>query len=113
MASQLTTGSSSGTQTGTQSPQASVGTTPRTAQAGSVQPGTATNLLNNEKAGVALQGKQLSVVNIGARQSQISQYAPPTAKDTNPLLFGVSGLLLIIAIYMFWVSAHTTKNTTD
>jgi hypothetical protein len=113
MAKQLTTSSNSGIQSTTQSPQNSAGSSGPAAQVGSVQPGTAPNLLNTDKNGVALSNQSLSLVNLGARQSQISKFAPAPERHTNPALFGVSGLLFVIAVVMFYVTARAAKNTTE
>lgn len=114
MANQLSTGSSSGTQTGKQNLQAPAGYgTTNTTNSGSVQPGTAANLLNSDKGSVALQNKPLSLVTLGTRQSQVSQFAPPPARHINPALFGVSGLLFLAAIALFWATAQASKNTTE
>ncbi len=113
MANQLTTASNSGTQSSTKSPQNSAGSSGPTSQIGAVQPGTATNLLNSDKSGVALTGQSLSLVNLSPRQSQISKFAPPPQRHTNPALFGVSGLLFVVAVVMFYVTARAAKNTTE
>lgn len=114
MANQLTTGTSSGTQTGKQNLQAPAGYgTTNTASSGSVQPGTASNLLNSDKGSVPLQSTPLSIVSLGTRQSQVSQFTPPPARHVNPFLFGVSGLLFLVAVALFVATARAAKNTTE
>lgn len=110
----LTTVTGSGTQSSTQSPQSVGSTGGAPSNATGVQPGTATSLLNTTTGGVALKSTQLSVVGLGARTTtQTSQPEPAPAKHVNPVLFGFSGLLFIIAIAMFWATARTAKTTTE
>ncbi|MDL2363015.1 MAG: hypothetical protein QFB86_01375 [Patescibacteria group bacterium] len=114
MATSLSTGNGSGLQTSTQSPQTSSGATDTSAaKGGSVQPGTATDLLNSDKSGVSLQNKPLSIVTLGTRQAQVSQFTPPPQKHTNPLAYGASGVLLLIAVVMVVLTARAAKNTTE
>lgn len=111
-----TTGSGSGAQAATQSPQ-SVGQSPSSgAQASSVQPGTATSLLNGQ-SGVTLRTTALSTVNLdggNAASTAASLPANPPAKHhANPALFGFSGLLLVVAVVLFWTTSRSVKNTTQ
>jgi hypothetical protein len=114
---QLTASSGSGTQTTTQSPQSSVQSGTPTAQASSVQPGTATSLLTSG-GGVALHATSLSTVSLNNTTAQ-TQAAPqtaqmlPTHRHINPVLLSFSVVLCLIAIGMFWYTARSAKNTTD
>ena len=115
MASSLSTGGVSG---GTQAPstdnlQAPVGSTgvaPSNATA--VQPGTAADLLNGTQ-GLQLKNNALSTVDLGSRQASVSQFTPPAAKHTNPVLYGISGLFVVVAIALFVITMHSAKNTTE
>lgn len=114
MALSISDGINTGSQTTTQSPQASVGpggTASRTS--GNVQPGTATSLLNNDKGGVSLQNKQLSLVSLGTRQSKVSQFTPPLKHHVNPALYGVSGLLFLLAAAVIVAIISASKTTTE
>lgn len=108
----LSTGTNSGTQTTTQSPQASVGSTGNTERAGNLQPGTSTSLLNNDKGGVPLKNQQLSVVNLNGTQAKTVVSQPPAKHQTAPVLYGISGLLFVAAIVLFWLTAKAEKSTT-
>jgi hypothetical protein len=115
---QLTATSGSGTQGTDQNPQASVASGTPTAQAGSVQPGTATSLLTGGTTGVALQTTPLSTVSLDNTTAQ-TQTAPRTAQalparhHINPVLLSLSVVLCLIAIALFWFTTRTAKNTTD
>jgi hypothetical protein len=111
---QLTTTTGSGTQASTQSPQTAGLAASSGTQASSLQPGTATSLLNGRN-GVPLHGQALTVVNInGATAATIAQ--SPSTRVTkhhiNTALMGVSVLLLLIAIVLFWVTSRSVKSTT-
>lgn len=114
MANSLSTGTGGGTQTPStsnlQAPVGSTGVAPSNAT--TIQPGTATDLLNT-KQGVSLKTEALSTVNLGAPQASVSQFTPPPAKHTSPVLFGVSGLLFVVAIVLFVVTMRSAKNTTE
>lgn len=107
-----TTSSGSGTQTSTESPQASVGSSNQTAEASGIQPGTSTSLLSGSQGGVALHGVPLTVVNLDSKAQTQANVTVPPVKHQNPALYGVSGLLFVVAIAMFWITARSAKNTT-
>lgn len=112
----LTTGTNSGIQTGTQSPQNSVQPSGFSgAPTSAVQPGTNNTLLNNSNsAGIPLGSAQLSTVSL-AGASTTAQTATTTTPHhrIHPALFGFSALLLIVAVYMFWTTSKSAKNTTE
>jgi hypothetical protein len=118
----LTTGSSSGTQTTTDTPQA---TTTDNGLSGTptsgVQPGTATSLLSspagNAAVGVPLGQTQLSTVSLNAPATAAVVVQPRVSKPhhVNWGLFSMSGILLVIAVGLFWWMSHAAqseKNTT-
>ncbi|HXR49626.1 MAG TPA: hypothetical protein VN778_01210 [Verrucomicrobiae bacterium] len=108
----LSTTTGSGTQTTTQSPQASTGTTGTTESSSSVQPGTATSLLSSQN-GMPLHASALTTVNLtGATQAQTSQAAPPSKHHINGGLLGISLALFVIAIALFWFTSRPVKSTT-
>lgn len=110
----LTTTSNSGEQTTTQSPQASVGSAPATAQAGSVQPGTANNLLTSQN-GQSLSPTPLSTIDLSGGAASTGQLAlQPTAvkHHFNPVLGGAAVLLFVVAVALFWSTSRSVKNTT-
>lgn len=113
MADQLTTTTSSGQQGTTQSPQAAGQAGNTGTQATSVQPGTATALLDGQN-GVPLHGQALTVVNINAATATVAQPASkPTAKrHINAPLMGVSVFFLAVAIVLFWLTSRSVKTTT-
>lgn len=115
MANSLSTGTGGGTQTPStsnlQAPVGSTGVAPSNAT--TIQPGTAASELLNNKQGVILKNESLSTVNLGTPQASVSQFTPPPAKHTSPVLFGVSGLLFVVAIVLFVVTMRSAKNTTE
>ena len=111
----LTTASNTGSQESTQSPQAAGQAGATGANANKVQPGTATSLLNNTTGlgGVPLHGTALSVVNFTGKQStSVRVQQAPTHHQLNPALFGISGLLCVLAIALFWFANKSEKSTT-
>lgn len=111
--SSLTTTGSSQSQTVTQSPQAAVQPLNTGTPSSNVQPGTATALLNN-RAGIALNGGSLSTVNLAPNSdTQTSTGASPASpRHINVGLFGVSIVLCLAAIALFWITSRTAKSTT-
>lgn len=112
MALNTTTGT--GTQTSTGSPQ-TVGAGSNTAQSGSVQPGTATNLLNSSQ-GISLANTPLTTVNLGATKTATT---PGTTtgqaaadQQVSPLAIGVCVLLFAVALVAFAIINRSAKNTT-
>ncbi|MGC1177071.1 MAG: hypothetical protein WA843_03285 [Candidatus Saccharimonadales bacterium] len=117
MDSELTATSGSGTQTTTQSPQISAGSEAPTTGASSVQPGTATSLLNGS-GGVALRGSALSTVDLGGNSAQTQTRTAPATATTknpshhaNPVLLGFSIGLFVVALVICWLIAKPVKNT--
>lgn len=115
---QLTAVNGSGDQAATQSPQsASQPATGDTASSG-VQPGTATSLLNGGQGSVQLHPSALSTVDLGGGAGAATGTVAGTAAKTatrhhvNPVLFGVSALLLVVAVVLFWTTSRSVKSTT-
>jgi hypothetical protein len=111
----LTATTGSGAQTNTASPQ-SVGQSVATgAQSSSVQPGTATSLLNGE-GGVSLHSTALSTVNLdspGAAPASIANQATPKPQHhVDSALLGFPALLVVVAIVLFWAVSRSGKTTT-
>jgi len=112
---QLTATASSGSQATTQSPQAQavVQEQANGVKTGSVQPGTATALLNSQ-GGVPLHLKALSTINL-ANASPVTVTVPPAASlpkhHVNMTLFGLSGLMLLVAVVLFWAMRRSVKST--
>jgi hypothetical protein len=113
---QLTAGNGSGTQATTQSPQTAGQPAATGTQSGNVQPGTATNLLNSS-GGVPLRPTPLSTVSLTPSASTPAVLAQSTVTQPkhhiNPVLFGFSGLLLLVAVVSVWIISRSAKNTTE
>lgn len=113
---QLTTGTGSGVQSTTQTPQsAGQGATGGT-QSSNVQPGTATALLSSP-GGLPLQGTKLTTVSLNAATpatvASVSPATSPPKHHVNTALFGFSALLLAVAVVLFWATSRSVKNTTQ
>ncbi|HVV66950.1 MAG TPA: hypothetical protein VHB72_02670 [Candidatus Saccharimonadales bacterium] len=114
MALPITAGSDSlDSQTHTQSPQSSAGSgSPATAPTSSVQPGTATSLLTSTQ-GVKLNNTQLSVVNISTSPQTITGQThtanPPKTHHINPVLLGIAGACLLLAVVFFVIISRSGK----
>jgi hypothetical protein len=111
----LSASTSGGTQTSTQSPQASAGSGGfgGTAQSGSVQPGTTQSLLTSS-GGVPLQNTPVSTVNLSAgTQAQAAKPAASPKHHINPVLIVVPLLLLVVAVGMVGYITASAKKTTD
>jgi hypothetical protein len=111
--STLPTSTASGSQASTQNPQ-SAGQQPLSSNsAGSdVQPSGTDSVLNSD-GGIPL--IQTTGESVGLASSSTST-APTTALPAHHpdlALFGFSGVLLLMAIYLFWSTAHSAKNTTE
>ena len=118
----LTTGNGSGTQSTTDTPQAAttdngLSGTPTSG----VQPGTATSLLSspagNAAVGVPLEQTQLSTVSLNAPTTAAVVVQPRVSKPhhVNWGLFSMCGVLLVVAVGLFWWMSHSAradKNTT-
>jgi hypothetical protein len=102
-------------QTSTQSPQAATMSNFGASQSsGGVQPGTAATLLNSSQ-GIKLADTALPAINLGTSTAATSSASP--SKNSNqhhingPLL-GFAGLLIVVALVLFWTASHSIKNTT-
>ena len=111
---QLTTTTSSGQQGSTQSPQTAGQSGSTGTQSSSVQPGTATALLNSQN-GVPLHGTALSTVSLNNSSNTLvpSPAKPAYKRHINSPLMGVSVLLFIIAVVLFWAVSRPVKSTTQ
>ncbi len=99
-ANSLTTTTSSGEQTTTQSPQMAGQPAAAGTQSGSVQPGTAAALLNNQ-GGILLQDKVLPSVNLTATTSSVAarvQPKPAAEHNVSFVYFVLPALLLLVAV---------------
>jgi hypothetical protein len=111
----LTATGSSGSQTNTQSPQtAGAGNfTPGAQQSGSVQPGTATDVLTSQN-GTPLANTSLTTVSLGSSTGSTTAAPTPTTKPhhINPGLLAIAIFLFVFAVALFWSAARPEKNTT-
>ena len=117
---QLTTTLGGGTQTTTQSPQSASNTANSGAQpTGNLQTSAASNLQGGLQInGASLGNITLNVPGSTAKAEAKTSTATPLPAvvqhhHTNPLLFGISGILLVIAAVLLWTTARAAKNTTD
>ncbi|HEX4775054.1 MAG TPA: hypothetical protein VH234_06075 [Candidatus Saccharimonadales bacterium] len=109
------TSNSSG-QTTTQSPQSAVGSSVGGAQTGGVQSGTPNNLLTSSN-GISLSSTALTTVSLNpgtttATSTTTVPLASPAKHHINSVLLGFSGLLIVVAIVLFWVASRSVKSTT-
>jgi len=111
---QLTTTSNSlSSQTVTQSPQTATGSNGASPLSGSVQPGTAVSLLNSN-VGMQLHGTALTTINLSTSNSTS---ATPTLQSAQKHhiyipLFGLSALLVLVAIVLLSTANRSVKTTT-
>lgn len=115
MALNATTNSSGG-QTTTQSPQSAVGSGVGGTQTGGVQSGTPNNLLTSSN-GISLSGTALTTVSLNPGTATKAStttvpLASPIKHHVNSVLLGFSGLLIVVAIVLFWVANRSVKSTT-
>ena len=112
---QLTATTGAGAQTATQSPQSTSNTANFGNQSTSnLQSPAASNL----QGGVQINGTSLGNVSLNvpvSTRTQATTALPLTVPHhhPNPALFGLSGLLLVVAAVMFWSTTRAAKNTTD
>lgn len=114
---QLTTTSGSESQANTQSPQAAGAGVTGSVQSGSVQPGTATSLLNGGQNGVPLNGSALSTVSLNtppqaATASVIKAAIPKQNHHVNSVFLAFPALLILVAAIAFWLTSRSEKTTT-
>jgi len=112
----LTTGTNSGTQGTTQSPQSAI--QPSGFAAGtpssSVQPNVAGSQLNTGgTSGISLQTTQLSTLSLSSSTTASVKPATVTPHHNSPFLASLAIILFVLAIGMFWYTSHTAKNTTN
>jgi cobalamin biosynthesis Mg chelatase CobN len=108
----LTATTNSASQSTTQSPQSAGAGNNNTAQSGSVQPGTAANVLTSQN-GISLQQTQLSTVSLASSSNTQTNITPAPAKHINPFLLVVAAVLFLLAVWMFFSTTKTVNNTTE
>lgn len=110
---QLSTVTNSGIQSSTQDPQNSVQSSGLSAQSQTMQ-SSAVNTLLVSNGGIPLESSAIQEYDLGARYAATttSASAQPTHHSPNYLLLGFSALFLIVALYLFWSTTHSAKNTT-
>ncbi len=111
---QLTTTNSSGTQATTQSPQSAGAASTAAANSSSLQPGTATRVLDSgANDGVPLSTTPLTTVNFN-RAANIQATTAPVVPDrhVNPAFFSITVILVLVAVALFWWISRSEKNTT-
>jgi cobalamin biosynthesis Mg chelatase CobN len=107
----LTT-TTSASQTTTQSPQTAGASSNNAAQAGSVQPGTATSLLTSQN-GLPLQQTQLSTVSLSGNASTQTTASAAKPHHFNPILLIVAIAFFLIAAWLFWSTSNSVNKTTE
>lgn len=117
MALNTTTGS--GTQSATGTPQSVGSQNTNAATSGSVQPGTASNLLSNpaagSTAGISLTGSQVTTVDLtgtSATTQTATTQPPAQPHHVNTVALGVCAVLAIVAVLVFVSMSRSAKNTT-
>jgi hypothetical protein len=108
----LTATTNSASQNTTQSPQTAGAGNNSTAQAGSVQPGTAANVLTSQN-GISLQQTQLSTVSLAPASNTQTNITPAPARHINPFLVIVAVILFLIAAWMFLSTTRSVNSTTE
>ncbi|GAC1499604.1 MAG: hypothetical protein NVS1B10_02500 [Candidatus Saccharimonadales bacterium] len=112
---ELTAGTSSGQQTDTQNPQTAGQAGNTGAQSSSLQPGTATNLLTSPN-GVSLNNTPLATLSLDPSQntSSSSTLVPPNPAPHHlkPALLIFPGVLVLLALILFWLTTRQAKSTT-
>jgi hypothetical protein len=110
----LTTSPGSGTQTSTQSPQsANQGGGLTNANASYFQTGSPASMLTSQN-GITLQQTPLSVVNINSTTATPKvQVTTQPKHHVNGLFLGLSLVLFLVAMALFWLTIKSANNTTD
>jgi cobalamin biosynthesis Mg chelatase CobN len=108
----LTATTNSGSQSTTQSPQTAGAGNNSTAQTGSVQPGTAANVLTSQN-GISLQQTQLSTVSLAAPSATQTGVSATPKHHFNPFLLIVAVILFLVAAGFFWNTMRSVNSTTD
>ena len=110
---QLNATTSDGQQTSTQNPQTAGQSAISGAPAGSVQPGTSSDLLNGQGS-VQLHDQPLTTVNLSAAPDVSPQPKPvaPPQHHFNPVLLLITAVLLLIAAGSVVSISRSSKNTT-
>jgi hypothetical protein len=118
MALSITGGSGSvESQASTQTPQASVGPAGNSNSSGTVQPGTATNLLETDNGGITLTNQVLPTVTVAATATGTVQTTKSDTQSTNHhtnfFLLGLAIVIFVLAVGFFWSTFRSAKNTTE
>ncbi|HVX23892.1 MAG TPA: hypothetical protein VG992_00920 [Candidatus Saccharimonadales bacterium] len=107
----LTTGSNTGSQTTTDSPQSTTTATLPGAKTGNVQTGTANSLLTSTN-GVPLHAAPLTTVSLSTTSAGTAVPTPVKPHHVNVPLISISVLLFVVAAASFWATARSAKTTT-
>jgi len=111
---QLKTGSATGTQITTQTPQSATGPAGGT-KSNSLQPGTATTLLNSS-TGIQLQNKAVPTIQLPPATATVAQAGPSPVPakphHVSPVLISLPVILVLVALVMFWQARRSVKSTT-
>src|SRR2546421_637495 len=113
MVPQLNTTTRSASQSTTQTPQSTAGSSVGGVQTRGVQSGTPADVLRSTN-GIPLSNTALSVVNLGGTTTSATTSSKPVTPKhhANVPLLGFSALLIVIAIVMFWIDSRSVKTTT-
>jgi hypothetical protein len=117
----LTIAPATGSQVTTQNPQTvptgqSVGGA--STKSGGVQPGTARSVLTSQN-GLSLGNSALTTVNLATGEASGTQAESkavaqqPAAHHVNGALVGISIVLILVAIVLFWAIGRSAKSTTN
>lgn len=112
--------SSDGQQNATGNPQTAPTGTPGTpAKSGSVQPGTSTDLLNNQQ-GIGLGSPALTTVKLDGDPSQVRTQTGSQAQTgsqqpyhANLVWLSIPAIFILLAAGMVWAIARSAKSTTN
>jgi hypothetical protein len=111
---QLPVSGNSQSETNTQSPQSNAQSINSGTKTSSVQPGTTTSLLNGQGS-VTLHPTALTNVSLTNTQPATAPVAAATTAKhrhhVNPVLFGFSALLFLIAVVLIWTINRSAKKT--
>ncbi len=113
----LPTTTGSGTQATTDTPQSvaqsssSIGSTETNS---TVQPSLTSSILENQTGGIPLTSTPITAYDLNAAYPGTTTETTQTAsRQPNHALLGVSILLLVVAVVLFWSTSKKSKNTTE
>jgi hypothetical protein len=111
----LSATSGSGTQSTTQDPQSTNQANNLGAQNSGIQTSIPSNALESEEGGIPLYSTPIPTVNLN-QSIQAPAASAKTVQTThhavNPVMLGFAGILLLVAIILFWNISRSAKNTT-